>query len=117
MPQLYESIFILRPSLADDDIPPMLEKVKATVEKAGGVIAQLSNWGKKKLAYEIKQEKKGVYVQLSFRGNGTVVVEVERLFRLDDAVLKFLTVKIEEHMLQAAAVAEPAKELEHGGVQ
>jgi len=113
MPQLYESIFILRSSLADDDIPPMLEKVKAAVEKAGGVVVQLSSWGKKKLAYEIKQEKKGVYVQLNYRGNGTVVVEVERLFRLDDAVLKFLTVKIEEHMLHA----EPAKELEHGGVQ
>jgi small subunit ribosomal protein S6 len=113
MPQLYESIFILRSSLADDDIPTMLEKVKAAVEKAGGVVVQLSSWGKKKLAYEIKQEKKGVYVQLNYRGNGTVVVEVERLFRLDDAVLKFLTVKIEEHMLHA----EPAKELEHGGVQ
>ncbi|HEX9284748.1 MAG TPA: 30S ribosomal protein S6 [Nitrospirales bacterium] len=113
MPQLYESIFILRSSLPDDDIPPMLEKVKATVEKTGGVVVHLSNWGKKKLAYEIKQEKKGVYVQLNYRGNGTVVAEVERLFRLDDAVLKFLTVKIEEHMLHA----EPAKELEHGGVQ
>jgi small subunit ribosomal protein S6 len=116
MPQLYESIFILRSSLPDDDIPPMLEKVKATVEKTGGVIVNLSNWGKKKLAYEIKQEKKGVYVQLNYHGNGTVVAEVERLFRLDDAVLKFLTVKIEEHMLHAAAT-EPARELEHGGVQ
>ncbi len=116
MPQLYESIFILRPSLPDEEIPQILDKVKATVEKAGGTIEQLSNWGKKKLAYEIKQEKKGVYVQLNYRGNGTVVSEVERLFRLDDATLKFLTVKLDERALRAAA-AEAPKGPEHGGVQ
>ena len=116
MPQLYESIFILRPSLADEEIPHMLEKVKAAVEKAGGAVEHLANWGKKKLAYEIKQEKKGVYVQLNYRGGGAAVVEVERLFRLDDAVLKFLTVKMDERALRPAG-AEPAKEPEHGGVQ
>ena len=116
MPQLYEYIFILRPSLADEEIPPMLEKVKATVEKAGGAVEHLANWGKKKLAYEIKQEKKGVYVQLNYRGNGTVVAEAERLFRLDDAVLKFLTVKMDKHGLRTVGT-EPAKEPEHGGIQ
>ena len=116
MPQLYESIFILRPSLPDEDIPKALEKVKATVEKAGGSVENLASWGKKKLAYEIKQEKKGVYVQLNYRGGGAVVSEVERLFRLDDATLKFLTVKIDERGLRAPG-AEPAKEPEHGGVQ
>ena len=51
MPQLYESIFILRPSLADEEIPKALEKVKAAVEKAGGTVEHLASWGKKKLAY------------------------------------------------------------------
>ena len=116
MPQLYESIFILRPSLPDEDIPKALEKVKAAVEKAGGSVENLASWGKKKLAYEIKQEKKGVYVQLNFRGSGTVVSEVERLFRLDEATLKFMTVKVDERGLRAPG-AEPAKEPEHGVVQ
>jgi small subunit ribosomal protein S6 len=116
MPQLYESLFILRPSLADEDIPKMLDKVKATVERAGGTVEHLSNWGKRKLAYEIKQEKKGIYVQLNYRGNGAVVAEVERLFRLDDAALKYLTVKIEDNKLRSTST-EPAKEPEHGGVQ
>jgi small subunit ribosomal protein S6 len=116
MPQLYESIFILRPSLADEEIPKVLDKVKAAVEKAGGAVEHLASWGKKKLAYEIKQEKRGVYVQLNYRGNGTVVSEVERLFRLDDATLKFLTVKLDERALSAAAADVP-KEPEHGGVQ
>jgi small subunit ribosomal protein S6 len=99
MPPVYESLFILRPSLADDDLQKTLEKVKSTVEKAGGTIERLENWGKKKLAYEIKGEKKGVYVQLQFKGNGTAVSEVERLFRLEDAVMKFLTIKLEAHLL------------------
>lgn len=116
MPQLYESIFILRSSLADEEIPIVLDKVKATVEKAGGTVENLASWGKKKLAYEIKQEKKGVYVQLNYRGNGAVVSEVERLFRLDAATLKFLTVKMDERGARASG-AVPAKEPEHGGVQ
>src|SRR5207245_3058300 len=116
MPQLYESRCILRPSLADEDIPKMLDKVKATVERAGGTVERLSNWGKRKLAYEIKQEKKGIYVQLNYRGNGAVVVELERLFRLDDSALKYLTVKIEDAKLPPATT-DPAKEPEHGGVQ
>ena len=97
----YESLFILRPSLADDDIQKTLEKVKTTVEKAGGTVERLENWGKKKLAYEVKREKKGVYVQLQFQGNGAAVTEVERLFRLEDAVMKFLTVKLDAQRLDA----------------
>src|SRR5207244_10963758 len=102
MPQLYESLFILRPSLADEDIPKMLDKVTATVERAGGNVEHLSNWGKRKLDYEMKQEKKGIYVQLNYRGNGGVVAELERLFRLDDASLEYLTVTIEKTTLHRA---------------
>lgn len=115
MPQLYESIFILRSSLADEDIPKMLDKVKAVAEKAGGMVEHLASWGKKKLAYEVKQEKKGVYVQMNYRGNGAVVSEVERLFRLDAAVLKFMTVRVDAQGARAA-VAAPVTEAEHGGV-
>src|SRR2546427_4594192 len=107
MPQLYESLFILRPSLADEDIPKMLDKVKATVERAGGIIEHLSHWGKGELAYETKQEKNGIYVQLNYRGNGAVVAQLERLFLVVDAALKYLTMKIEPTKLGRAAT-EPA---------
>lgn len=116
MAQLYESIFILRPSLADDDIQKTVDKVKSTVEKAGGTIERLENWGKKKLAYEIKQEKKGVYLQLHFRGNGTAVAELERLFRLEDVILKFLTVKLEVQPPPQPSGILPSLEPEHGRI-
>ena len=115
MAQLYESIFIIRPSLADEDVQKVHEKVRATVEKAGGVIERLESWGKKKLAYEVKQEKKGIYGQVVYRGNGTVVSELERFFRLDDALIKFLTVKLDERRVRTSGNA-PAPEPEHGRV-
>ena len=85
------------------------------MEKAGGTIEHLENWGKKKLAYEVKQEKKGVYVQLHFRGNGTAVTELERLFRLEDVILKFLTVKLEAQPPPLSGI-ESSLEPEHGRV-
>jgi len=115
MTQLYESIFILHPSLADEDVQKVLEKVKVTVEKSGGSVERLESWGKKKLAYEVKKEKKGVYVQLNYRGTGAVVAELERGFRLDDALLKFLTVKLDERRLRPAG-SEPSAEPGHGRV-
>ncbi len=116
MSQLYESIFILRPTLADEDVQKALEKVKATAEKVGASVYRLENWGKKKLAYEVKQEKKGIYVQLQFNGNGAAVFELERLFRLDDSVLKFLTVKLDLLQQTAVSANPPVMEPEHGRV-
>jgi small subunit ribosomal protein S6 len=116
MAQLYESLFIVRPSLADDEVHKLLEKVKGTVEKAGGTVERLESLGKKKLAYEIKREKKGVFVQLHYRGPGVVVAELERSFRLDDAVMKYLTVKLDERRLRASENGPPT-EPEYGWVQ
>lgn len=111
MAQLYETIFIIRPSLSDEDVQKLQERIKTTVEKAGGTIERLENWGKKKLAYEVKREKKGLYVQLVYRGTGAVVADLERFCRLDDALLKFLTVKLDERRLHAGPsdpLARPA---------
>lgn len=118
--QLYESLFIIRPSLADEDVLKVHEKAKATVEKSGGSVERLENWGKKKLAYEVKQEKKGVYAQLVYRGNGPVVEELERFLRLDDAVIKFLTVKlVSDSPLEnpsPTTMSPPMTEPEHGRI-
>jgi small subunit ribosomal protein S6 len=104
--QLYESIFIIRPSLSDDDTNKLIEKMKGLVEKAGAAILILENWGKKKLAYEIKRERRGTFVYLHFRSAGTVVDELERAYRLEDSVLKFLTIRVEHE--QPAKPAAPA---------
>lgn len=92
--QFYESIFIVRPSLSDDDTNQLIEKMKGVLEKAGASLIKLENWGKKKLAYEVKRERRGTFVYLQFKAAGNAVGELERSYRLEDSVLKFLTVRL-----------------------
>jgi small subunit ribosomal protein S6 len=123
MTQLYEIVFILRPTLADEEVQKVLERVHAIAQKMGATIEGVHNWGKRKLAYEIKGEKKGSYVQLHVRGPSDIVGELERFFRLDDTVIKFLTVRLEalptapsQTPIVESVIAGPILEAEHGGV-
>lgn len=113
----YESIFILRSSLGDEEAEAVIEKMKSVLTKHGATIVKVENWGKKKLAYEIKHDRRGTYVLLQFESvQENVVSELERLYRLEDSVIKFLTVRVEEEALQAVA-AEEQGESESGGIQ
>jgi len=105
--QLYESIFIIRPSLSDDDTNKLIEKMKGLIEKAGATLLILENWGKKKLAYEIKRERRGTFVYLHFKAAGNVVGELEHSYRLEDSVLKFLTVRLEHPPAPKPAAPSP----------
>jgi len=110
----YESIFILRSSLSDEETAAVQEKMKGALEKHGASIIKTENWGKKKLAYEVAHERRGTYTLLQFEAGGNVVSELERMYRLEDSVLKFLTVRIKEKDLQEAAVE--TVESDSGGV-
>lgn len=113
----YESIFILRSSLGDEEAETVIEKMKSVLTKHGATIVKAENWGKKKLAYEIKHDRRGTYILLQFESaQENVVSELERLYRLEDSVIKFLTVRVEEEALQAVA-AEEQGESESGGIQ
>lgn len=112
----YESIFILRSSLADEEAEAVIEKMKNVLTKHGATIVKAENWGKKKLAYEIKHDRRGTYILLQFESaQETVVSELERLYRLEDSVIKFLTVRVDEEALQGAAAQQG--ESGDGGVQ
>jgi len=108
----YESIFIVRPSLSDEDTAKVIDKMKGVVEKSGTVM-KVENWGRKKLAYEVKRERKGTFVYLNFEAKGDVIGELERSYRLEDSVLKFLTVRLKP-TTSSAPVAEGT---EHDRVQ
>src|SRR3990172_1002644 len=91
----YESIFILKPTLNEEDVQKAIGKMEGIVKQNGELIAT-ENWGKKKLAYEVMKEKRGIYVLLRFLGKGDLVSELERNYRIDDNVVKFLTVKLDK---------------------
>ena len=111
----YESIFIIRQSLPEEETGGIIDKMKGAIEKQGGTLLKVDNWGKKKLAYEVDHDRRGTFVHFQFEANGQVIGQLERLYRLEDSVLKFLTIRVEEKDLQP--VAEEETESEGAGVQ
>ena len=92
----YETIAIIDPDLADEERAGVLERTTDLIPKEGGFLVMLDEWGNRKLAYEIKKKVRGYYVRFDYCGMGSLVDEMERLFRIDDKVLKFMTVLLEK---------------------
>lgn len=107
MNNTYESIFILRSTLNDEDVQKSVSKIEGIV-KQGGELIVTENWGKKRLAYEVMKEKKGIYVLIRFRAKGDLVSEIERNYRIDDNVIKFLTVKLDKKGIELLKKKEMA---------
>jgi small subunit ribosomal protein S6 len=110
----YETIFIVRPNIAEDEIDAVINKTSSIIEGDGGIIIKIDKWGLKKLAYLIKKESQGYYVYLDYAGIPASVSEIERIFRIDDKVLKYLTIKLAdscdpEAIKEELASAEAAK--------
>ena len=110
----YETIFILRPNVGEDEINKIIESTTQIILNEKGSILEMNRWGIKKLAYLIKKESLGYYVYSDYAGTPAAVSEIERKFRIDDSVLKYLTIKtansITEEGIQEALVAISAKE-------
>ncbi len=95
---IYESIFIINPNLSDEETAGVIKKMQDVVAKQGGEMLKFEDWGKKKLAYEIKKHKRGHYAFLQFKAAPAVVSELERTYKLTDSVIKFLSVKLEKEL-------------------
>lgn len=95
----YESVFITKPTLSDEDIDRILEKLKSIIEEKGGEVVSSDNWGKKKLAYEVQKERKGIYVLVHFKGTGDTIAELERTYRFTESIIKFMNVRIDPENL------------------
>ncbi len=89
----YETIAITSADRPDDDILAMIDRYRAVIEGRKGLVGKIEKWGKRKLAYEIKKVSKGFYLLFDYAGQAEVVDELERNFKIDDQILKFMTVK------------------------
>ena len=107
----YETIYIVKPDLAEEELKALTDKVQEVIAANGGDLKRQEDWGVRKLAYAIKKSPRGRYVYLRYDGVETLVAELERRLRLDDRVLRYLTVKIEKETA-APAVAEVSEEVE-----
>jgi small subunit ribosomal protein S6 len=98
MTRIYEVLFIIRPDATDEEISPIIEQIRNVITTAGGAVDKEERWGVRKLAYRVAKRNEGYYVLLQFTAESQTVKEVERRLRVNDAVLKFLTVRIDEKL-------------------
>ncbi len=91
----YETIYILNPDTINDKVAEVNGRVKTIIEERGGQILNVDNWGKRKLAYEIQKERKGIYLFWKYLGNPEIVAEFERNMRLLDPVMRYMTIKLD----------------------
>jgi small subunit ribosomal protein S6 len=94
----YETTFIVQPEISDEACGELCARLDSVVEKHGGRHVMLDDWGKRKLAYEIERFQKGHYFVLYYLDEGKAVPELERLLRLDESVLRFLTVRAKDQV-------------------
>ncbi len=92
----YETVFISDPDLSDQARSDLSDKVRNIIANEKGILIDFDEWGNKKLAYEIKKKLRGNYVCATYGGNGNLVNELERNFRLTDDALKFMTIVLSE---------------------
>ena len=102
----YETIVIIDPDLSGEGREPLLDRLRQLVSDQGGILVEIDEWGAKKLAYEIKKKKRGYYARIDYCGNGALVDEMERFFRIDDRVLKYMTILLEKDTDTEAIKAE-----------
>lgn len=106
----YETIFILHPQLGEDAVAAAKKKVDDLIESAEGRVYHRENWGSKRLAYEVAKQSRGNYQLIRFVGNAQSLAELERLFRLDEDFIKFLTVRLKQDPATAGQEPETAGE-------
>ncbi len=102
----YELIWIVRPDVADEDITAITDRTSKVATDQGANLLDVDDWGRRKLAYEIQKCAKGHYVRLHFLAQSEHIAELERTLRIDDRILRFLTVKIDDRVDVESRVAE-----------
>ena len=91
----YETMYILRPDIAEDEVNNHIEKYNKLLEECGGTILDSQMRGKRRLAYQISKHREGIYVQLSHQGDGQHISKIEKSMRLSEDVIRYMTVKQE----------------------
>jgi small subunit ribosomal protein S6 len=107
----YETIFILKPDVTNEVIGATNTKIRGVLEAGGGTLLKIENWGRRKLAYEVKKQLKGIYIFFRYLGNPGLVEEVERNLHLTDSVIRQYSVKIAENVDPATRTSEVTDEL------
>jgi small subunit ribosomal protein S6 len=93
----YETFVVLNSDISEDERRPVTERISSQISGQNGMLIRVDEWGTRRLAYEIKKKSRGYYIRFEFCGAGPLVNEIERFCRIDDRVLKYMTVLIDEN--------------------
>lgn len=89
----YELMFIVKPELDDEAVDALMQRVQEIVASQGGAVSEMKRWGKRRLAYEIKDYRDGLYILSKFEADSPAVDELDRQLKLTDEVLRFAIMK------------------------
>jgi small subunit ribosomal protein S6 len=106
----YDLIFIVQPELSEEEIKGLTERYLQIITAQKGIIVKTEDWGKRRLAYDIKKQSKGNYVLVDFYGPGSMIKEIERNLKIDDKILKFLSIKTRDPFNPESLEEERKKE-------
>jgi small subunit ribosomal protein S6 len=95
MTTVYETMYILRPDLGDEQVEQAIAKYENLLREQGAQDIQIQNRGKRRLAYEIKRQRDGIYIQVNYTGPATMIAVFERAMRLSEEVIRYMTIKQE----------------------
>lgn len=97
--RLYETVFIISPDLGEEEVKEWVERILGIISTKKGEIVSVENWGKKRLAYEVKRQRYGTYILIHFRADREALNEVERIYKMSEAIIKYLIIRINEKQL------------------
>jgi small subunit ribosomal protein S6 len=97
----YELIFIVRTDLPEEDLGKLIAQMEGVVTSHGGKIEKVEKMGRRRLAYRVQRQREGVYILFVIEGTGDTVKEFERRLRVNDAVIKYLSVRVDEELKRA----------------
>ncbi|HBK85380.1 MAG TPA: 30S ribosomal protein S6 [Firmicutes bacterium] len=92
----YETMFILKPEFDKEQAQALVSRFVEVIENNGGTVEKVSDWGKRRLAYEVKKYREGIYTLINFQSEAAVATELERIFKISEDVIRYLIVRKDE---------------------
>jgi small subunit ribosomal protein S6 len=104
----YESVAIINATLEDEQIEVTISRILETIKSHGGELIEVDRWGRKRLAYPIQKSKSGYYLVLRFNAPTELIAVLERNYRLDETIIRYLTVTLDKFAIEAIAKQKEA---------
>ena len=103
---LYEHVFLARQDISQQQVEALVEQYKTLIADAGGTVGKVEFWGLRSIAYRINKNRKAHYVLMNIDAKSDIVSEMERQMRINEDVMRFMTIRVEEHEEDQSAMMQ-----------